>query len=223
MQPSYEAEFDRLLERQIRSAEGQRLEMLKKDKIGEKRLYCAVIRPVLPSAADEIVMEYEIPSMTGVRIYLDFYLPSLRWALECEGFVAHAEKITRDRFDFEKARIRAMAAQRITPIPFSWDEITNKPEACRRALYELLGRQTAVPGAAYADLTLYEREIIRYAIWLNRPLQFKDFIDCTGMKKDFIRKILKTMMKKELIAPLNQGKQRVYYYVLTEKARQYVL
>jgi len=105
---TYEAEFIRLLERQIRTAAGQRLEMLKKDKTGEKRLYCAVIRPVFPSAADEIVMEYEIPSMTGVRIYLDFYLPSLRWALECEGYVSHAEKITRDRFDFEKSRIRAM-------------------------------------------------------------------------------------------------------------------
>ena len=72
MLSTYEAEFIRLLERQIRTAAGQRLEMLKKDKTGEKRLYCAVIRPVFPSAADEIVMEYEIPSMTGVRIYLDF-------------------------------------------------------------------------------------------------------------------------------------------------------
>lgn len=223
MNPSFETEFDRLLEKQLRSAKGQRLEMLKKDKTGEKRLFCEVIRPVLPTAADELIMEYELQSMSGVRIYLDFFLPRLRWALECEGYVAHAEKITRDRFDFEKARVRAMAAYRITPIPFSWDEITHKSEACRRSLYELLGRQSVVPDAAYTDLSVYEREVIRYAIWLNRPLRMKDIFHCTGKKKDTAIKILQGMVAKELIVPLYQGKQRIYQYMLTEKARRYLI
>jgi hypothetical protein len=34
-----EEEFDRLLDNQIRTAEGQRLEMLKKDKTGEKNFF----------------------------------------------------------------------------------------------------------------------------------------------------------------------------------------
>jgi len=108
----------------------------------------------------------------------------------------------------------------ITPIPFSWDEITNKPEACRRALYELLGRQTAVPGAAFEELTLYEREVIHYAIWLNRPFGLQDMMTAIGKKEDYVRKVLREMKNKELVVPFTRGNQRIHRYILTEKARQ---
>lgn len=218
----YEEEFDRLLEEQIRTAKGQRLEMLRKDKTGEKKLFCEVVRPVLPTVKD-LIMEYEITSLTGAKIYLDFYLPYLRWAIECEGFVPHAEKITRDRFDFERVRVRTMKAYRIDFIPFTWDELRSKPEMCRRSLYELLGRQSVLPGAAYEELTIFEREIIRYAIYLNRFFNMEDVTYCTGLKKDAGRKILRGMIDKGLILPTGGGQRRFHEFTLLDKSRNYLI
>jgi predicted transcriptional regulator len=70
---------------------------------------------------------------------------------------------------------------------------------------------------------LFTREIIRYAIRLNRPIRLKDVIFIVGMKKDAARNILQGMAKKGLIAPLKQGKQRIYQYIITEKSRRYLI
>jgi len=51
----------------------------------------------------------------------------------------------------------------------------------------------------------------------------KDICFCTGKKKDTVIKILQGMLAKGLVAPLHQGKQRIYQYVLTENARQYLI
>jgi len=65
------------------------------------------------------MLKYEITSSSGVKMYMDVLYVPLLTALECEGFVVHAEKITRDRFDFEKTRVRSMAVNGITYMPFS--------------------------------------------------------------------------------------------------------
>ncbi|MBB6676392.1 hypothetical protein [Cohnella lubricantis] len=51
-------------------------------------------------------------SSSGVRIYLDAYCERLQLGLECDGFVAHGEMLTRDRFSFERMRVRSMQGYR---------------------------------------------------------------------------------------------------------------
>ncbi|WP_123040859.1 hypothetical protein [Cohnella candidum] len=218
---AYEKEFDGLWEEQIRTATGQRLEMLRRDKTGEKKLYCEALRPVLPSP-EGLVMEYELISNTGVRIYIDFFNPPLRWGVESLGYVPHAEKITRDRFDFEQVRICTMAARKITYIPFTWDQLDKRPDYCRRTLYELIGIHSALPGEAYRDLSIYEREIIRFALYLNRPINMDDVTLCTNFQKDAGRKIIRMMVGKGLLQPLGRGTERFHFYELTPKARNFM-
>lgn len=218
---AYEEEFDRLLEEQIRTATGQRLEMLRRDKTGEKKLYCEALRPVLPSPVG-LVMEYELVSNTGVRIYIDFFNPPLRWGVESLGYVPHAEKITRDRFDFEQVRICTMAARKITYIPFTWDQLDKRPDYCRRTLYELIGVHSALPGDAYRDLTLYEREIIRFAHYFNRFFGLEDLQTCLGVGYSTCRKVIRGMLDKGLVLPMGKGTQRIHDYKLTDKALLYL-
>ncbi|MBW5446703.1 hypothetical protein GE107_11585 [Cohnella sp. CFH 77786] len=215
----FEDEFDRLLEEQIRTAEGQRLDMLRKDKTGEKKLFCEALRPVLHSL-EGIVLKYEVVSNTGVRIYYDSLF---RWAVECLGFVPHAQNITRDRFDFELVRICTAGTRGITYMPFSWDQLDKKPEYCRRTLYELIGRQTVLPGNAYRDLTIYERETIRYALYLNRTFKLNDVQECTQRKEDACRQILRGMLQKGLIKSVGRGASRLHDFALEPKATHYVL
>jgi hypothetical protein len=185
----FEQEFERFLNAQRRGAKGLRLEQLQKDLTGEKKMLKEVIWPILKTF-DDLILEHELISTTGVRIFIDVFYQPLGLAFESEGFVAHAENITRDRFTFERMRVRTMMMYGYKYVPFSWDELDKRSEACRRSMYELLGRFSSTVGLAYKELTVFEREIIRYALQLNRPLRLSDACYCLQFGQDATRRVL---------------------------------
>ncbi|KIL34830.1 hypothetical protein SD71_17625 [Cohnella kolymensis] len=69
-----------------------RLEQIKKHAAGEKKLLETVVWPVFKSF-DGFILEHEILSLTGVKIYIDAVFEPLGFA-EADGFVVHAENIT---------------------------------------------------------------------------------------------------------------------------------
>lgn len=111
------------------------MEQLQKDLTGEKKLLGTILWPVLKSF-EGLTLEYELVSISGMRIFIDVFYEPLWLAFESEGFVAHAENITRDRFAFERMRIRTIASYGYKYVPFAWDEMDKRPEACRRSVYE---------------------------------------------------------------------------------------
>jgi hypothetical protein len=168
-------------------------------------------------------MESEMVSTTGVKIYIDVLYQPLGLAFESEGFVVHAESITRDRFSFERMRVRTIAIYGYKYIPFSWDEIDKRPDACRRSVYELLGRFSSTAGIALKELTVSEREVLRYALRLNRPLRLQDACFCLQMRPDATIRVLRKLMEKKLIIPINKGTQRHHEYGVEEKAMHFML
>ena len=69
-------------------------------------------------------------SLSGVRMFIDAFYEPLEIAFESEGFVAHAEKITRDRFNFERVRVRTMALYGYNMFPLlgmSWIKSLSLP------------------------------------------------------------------------------------------------
>jgi hypothetical protein len=218
----FEKKFNEFLEKQRESASVLRLEQLKKDLTGEKKLIKEVLYPVLLSF-DGLVMESELISSSGVKIFIDVLFEPVGFAFESEGFGAHAENITRDRFTFERMRVRTMVMQGYKYLPFTWDELDKKPEACRRAFYELLGRFSSTDGIAHKELTIYEREVLRYLVRLNRPLRLEDACYCLQMRPQATRLVLLKLIEKQLIKPVNKGNLRFHEYALEEKARIYML
>jgi hypothetical protein len=218
----FEEAYNRFLDKQRKSASGQRLEQLHKDLTGEKKLMKEVLWPVLKSF-DGLSMEHELVSTTGVKIYLDVFYEQLGIAFESEGFVVHSENITRERFMFERMRIRTMAMYGYKYIPFSWDELDKRSEACRRSVYELLGRFSSTAGIEHKELTVYEREVLRYALRLNRPLRLRDACYCLQLGTEATRQVLRKLLAKNLVKPVSKGTQNHYQYALEDKARHYML
>ncbi|MEX1029155.1 MAG: hypothetical protein WDZ91_03805 [Paenibacillaceae bacterium] len=218
----FEQEFEKFLQSQRRSAKGVRQELLQKDLTGEKKLLKEVVWPVLKSF-DGIHLEYELVSTTGVRIYIDVFYEPLGFAFESEGFVVHAENITRDRFTFERMRIRTILMYGYKYVPFTWDELDKRAEACRRYMYELLGRFSSNSGLAIEELSVSERELLRYALRLNRPLRLKDACYCLQWGPEASRRVLRSLMTKHLIKPVDSSKQRCHKYALEEKSSYYLI
>jgi hypothetical protein len=215
----FEAEFAKFHEEQCRTASGQRLEQLKKDLTGEKKLLSTVLWPVLKSF-EGLIMEYELVTILGTRIFIDVFYQPLWLAFESEGFAAHAGNISRDRFSFERMRVRTLVMYGYKYVPFSWDELDKKPEACRRSLYELLGRFSST---AEEELTVYEREVLRYALRLCRPLRLADACYCLQLGPEASRKILRKLVDKKILKPLGTGTMRLHEFILEEKAAEYLL
>jgi hypothetical protein len=218
----FDYRFKEYFEEQYRKASERRREMLKKDLTGEIRLLRDVLWPVFGSF-DGLEMEHEMISSTGTRIFGDFYYRPINGVLETEGFVSHAEKITRDRFDFEKMRIRTFAEYAYPFIPFSWDDIVKRPDACRRSLYAILGKYGSLGSRTAFELSVYEREVVRYALRLDRSFGWSDICHCLQVGRTKGLKVLRSLLDKGLISPAMEGRVRIHAYRLEDKARLLVL
>jgi hypothetical protein len=218
----FESMYEKLLEEQKRQATGMRLEMLEKQGEGERKLLVDVVLPVLKTT-EGLILEHEIVTLTGVKAYIDAFQEPLEIGIEGEGFAVHAQNITRSRFDFEKNKIRSMGVYGFTYFPFTWDEMDKKTEICKRALYEFLGRRTSggsgavvASGVSYSEVSLYEREVIRYALRLGRPIRMVDVCECLQSGHQFGRVIVRKMIDKKLLRPLKLNASRHHEYILSE-------
>jgi hypothetical protein len=104
-----EREYKVFLEEQMSHATGMRLELLKKQGEGERMLLVDILWPIRKTFKG-LILEKEIVTLTGVKAYIDAFDDAFRLGFEGEGFIPHAEMITRPRFDFEKLKIRSMVA-----------------------------------------------------------------------------------------------------------------
>jgi len=100
---SFDMTFESFLKEQIRGASGQREEMVRRELTGTKLLVKNLLLPVF-GKLDGVELEYEMNGLSGVKIYGDAVNGSLRTVFEEEHYFTHAERITRDRFSFERAR-----------------------------------------------------------------------------------------------------------------------
>ncbi|RJX38205.1 hypothetical protein D3P09_19255 [Paenibacillus pinisoli] len=114
----FEKQFNVFLEDQKSKASARRMEMLERDLTGTVKLLKEVIWPIFRSF-DGFELEHEMKSSSGVSMFIDVFYKPYRIAFECDGFVPHAETITRKRFNFEKYRVRTMNLYGYVYIPFT--------------------------------------------------------------------------------------------------------
>ncbi|CAH1191586.1 hypothetical protein PAECIP111891_00034 [Paenibacillus allorhizoplanae] len=73
----FEKEYEIFWNKQVRQAQGQRLDMLGRDLTGTKKLLEVVLLPVL-GTFEGLELEFEMISLSGVKIYGDVCHPKLR-------------------------------------------------------------------------------------------------------------------------------------------------
>jgi hypothetical protein len=199
----FERKYEELWRKQLQGARGQRLEMLHRDLTGTKKLLESVIIPVLGSF-EGLILEHEMIGLSGVKIYGDAFHPLLRTVFEEDHYVTHAEKITRDRFSFERARARSVATLGYIYFPYSRDELEKKPDFCQRNLFELIDRIGNAGGADLLQLPVYEREVLRFAVYRQSSFRLEDISEWLLLKKQSCRKIVRELELKGLPFEVNQ-------------------
>lgn len=214
--------IERFVGEQRATARGQRKELLEGDLAGTKKLL-EHLWTVLGSF-EGINLEYEFIGANGERNYIDVYYEPLAIGFECEGFVPHAETITRRRFSYERRRVRRKAKLRIVYYPYSKDELDNEPEMCRQDLREIIGIHTSAPGSrAMEQLTVFEREVLRYGLRLMRQLKLEDVKYCLGCKYARARNVIDQLESKNMVKAIGSGTMRFHEYEILPKGKDILL
>ncbi|WP_276356177.1 hypothetical protein [Cohnella caldifontis] len=211
----FEEAFEAFLARQKAEATGMRREMLDRDLTGTKKL-CEALWRVFGTFED-MELEYELVSETGVKIYVDVFHRKLGIAFEAEGYVVHAEKITRERHSFEQMRIRSIMKLNLKYMPFSWDELDKKPEACARSVYEALGRWGNGRDGKWMEMSVYEREILRCGLVNIGAFSMSDACRWIGLKEDATREWIRKLLDKQLLHMEGGSEKRFYRFRVADE------
>ncbi|WP_256760143.1 hypothetical protein [Cohnella sp. WQ 127256] len=73
------------------------------------------------------------------------------------------------------------------------------------------------------QLSVYEREVIRYGLRLMRPIRIADVKYCLQCRYGFSRKIINSLLDKKLIKPIGSGTKRYHEYELLPLSRELIM
>ncbi|RED60259.1 hypothetical protein [Cohnella lupini] len=211
----FEDEYAALYEKQLREARGQRREMLERDLSGTKKML-EIIHPII-GTLEGIILEHEMVGLSGVKIYGDAFISSLRTVIEEENYITHAESITRKRFTFERARMRSVGALGFTYYPYGRDELEQQPDVCRRDLQDLISLKMTSKASDFAALPVLEREVLRFAAAANpHSFNLTELSEWLHIKNEASGRFAKSLEKKELLTKVGGGERRCHEFTISE-------
>jgi hypothetical protein len=117
-----------------------------------------------------------------------------------------------------------MATKGLIYMPYSKDQLDKQPDFCRQSMYELLGKQTSIAGRkVMEELSVSEREVIRYGLHLNRALKLEDVRYCLGCGYIKARKVINDLVEKNFVKAAGNTTQRIHKYQPLPIASEYML
>jgi hypothetical protein len=162
---------------------------------------------------DHLHPEYEVYDWNRKSQFLDFaYLPQngARIGIECDGYQSHIKDMDREKFSYALNRDAFLTAMGWRMLHFSFDDVQQRPEVCRMlvqlALAPYLARKENV-----TKLLSEEKEVLRLAWQLGKPLRPKDVTDYFQINFRTARRLLDTLSGKGLLKPIAGGRGVRYY------------
>lgn len=209
----FEQAHSMFIERHTSARHGERQgRMLRGHSYAEKLFLQNVWWPLFESLED-LHPEYEIYDWNRKSQFLDYaFLPQngARFGIECDGYQSHIKDVDRDKFSYALNRDTFLTGMGWRMLHFSFDDIQRRPEVCRMLLQMVLAPYLTRRTAA-EDLLSDEKDVLRLAWRIARPLRPKDVTDYFHINFRTARKLLIALSEKGLLTPVI-SKDRVRYY-----------
>jgi len=161
--------------------------------------------------------EYEVRGFLEGRRFLDFAyirLP-IRIAIEVDGYGPHQRDISRRQFCDERIRQMHLTNDKWIVIRIGYDDLIERPKVWQQLLLQFIGRLFG-SGNNSSELYSQQREIVRLALRLGRPLKLQDVQRhlCCGYRAS--RKWMHLMEQTGIIQPVGGGASRAHAWQLAE-------
>ncbi|QUL57378.1 hypothetical protein KDC22_13425 [Paenibacillus tritici] len=220
---------------EFEQAHGNFLEMHTNDRGGERRgrllrghnyaekLFLQNVWWPLFESLEHLHPEYEVYDWNRKSQFLDFaFLPlnGARFGIECDGYQSHIKDMDRERFSYALNRDTFLTGMGWRLLHFSFDDIQQRPEVCRMLLQLALAPYLARNRAGGEHLLSKEKEVLRLAWQLGRPVRPKDVTDNLQINFRTARKLLVTLSDNGLIKPVASNERVRYYEVSSMRPDQ---
>lgn len=162
---------------------------------------------------EDLHPEYEIYDWNRKSQFLDFaFLPRNggRFGIECDGFQSHVKDMDREKFSYSLNRDTFLTGMGWRMLHFSFDDVQQRPEVCRMLLQLVLAPYLARKTIA-ADLLSEEKEVLRLAWRIAKPLRPKDVCDHFQINYRTARRLLIALTSKGLLKAIEGGRGIRYY------------
>ncbi|WP_127580136.1 DNA-binding response regulator [Paenibacillus koleovorans] len=171
--------------------------------------------------------EYEVIDYFDGKRYIDFtYIRSgVKISIEVDPFGKHYDKMDRRQYSNQWVRHMHLVNDRWTIIRISLDDVKERPRLWQQLFQQLMGLLFGEGDllTATTELTALERDIIRLAMRIERPIKLADVQLTIQRGYDMARKYLRQLEEKEWLLPQGRGKQRTHFWRLNPARRQLLL
>ncbi|WP_164472770.1 DNA-binding response regulator [Cohnella candidum] len=166
---------------------------------------------------DHLHPEYEVVDFFGGKRYVDFaYIRGgLYIAIEVDPFGTHYGRLDRRQYSNQWVRQMHLFNDGWLFIRISYDDILERPRLWQQLLQQMVGRLFGDPGLRY-DLSASERDILRLASRLDRPIKLADVRTLLDCAYDSARKPITSLVDKKWLIPVGKGTSRVHAWRLDE-------
>ena len=179
-----------------------------------EKLFCRNVWWPLRGHFADIHPEYEVLDWRGHSYYCDFVwlTPFVKLVIEIKGFGPHVQDMDRQKYCNELNRETFLAAMGFQVISFSYDDVAHRPELCLTLLRMVISRYQPELSPISLD-RMMEREILRLACLLARPLRPVDIKTHLCVNHRTAVRTLQTLCEKKVFFPVTgvDGKHIVRY------------
>ncbi|AIQ17786.1 hypothetical protein H70357_14790 [Paenibacillus sp. FSL H7-0357] len=209
----FEAAHRLFIEQHTSERSGERKGRLVRGHNFAERLFLQNVWWPLFESLEHLHPEYEVYDWNRKSQFLDFaFLPQNggRFGIECDGFQSHVKDMDREKFSYSLNRDSFLTGMGWRMLHFSFDDVQQRPEVCRMLLQLVLAPHLARKTLA-ADILSEEKEVLRLAWRIAKPLRPKDVCNHFQINYRTGRRLLQSLSDKGLLKPVN-SKQRVRFY-----------
>ncbi|CAM3835328.1 DNA-binding response regulator [Cohnella lubricantis] len=217
---NFELEHRVWLDEHMRRSKGERKRRLENGAHGhgEREALRTVWVPAF-GHLEHLHPEYEVIDFQGGTRYIDLaYLrPPYRIAIEIDGYGKHQRDITKREFCDDRVRSAFLINDGWLVIHIGYDDLKERPRLWQMILQQLIGKLYGHEDKIENKLYSQEREIVRLASELGRPVLLGDvkrFLQCGYVNA---RKAVRQLEDKQILVRVGGGKKRAYGWVLCEE------
>lgn len=208
----FEEQYNKWLEDQRKSRNGEPLRRLVEGhRLNEKAFAEFGWYPVVQNFA-HLHAEYEVTNAWGRPFYVDFAYTAgnRKIAWEVDDFSTHGNA-NRTGFIYERERQNQLVLQGWTVIRIPLDTLRDHPMKVQQLILQALGKWYGTNRSTPAPLSLHQRETLRVAQRLQRPVTPSDVSRDLGVCSRTARNLLHQLTELNLLKP-GSGRQRIRNY-----------
>ncbi|GGF92327.1 DUF559 domain-containing protein [Paenibacillus aceti] len=219
----FKAAHSDYIQRHIENRTGERRGRLERGHPEAEMLFCRNVWWPLRGSFDDLHPEFEVMDWRGISYFCDFaWLPGyVKLIIEVKGYGPHVRDMDRQKYCNELNRETFLTAMGYQVISFAYDDVAQRPELCMTLLRMIFSRYQSTASPDHPSAAA-EREIIRLAFTLARPLRPIDIERQLNLSHRTAVRTLQTLCHKGYFTPIagKNGKHIVRYELDPQKVQR---